>query len=169
MTDLPPVSAARASRWLKLALAVSLALNLCVAGVVAGAALRDRGDGPTRQTAVRDLNFGPFSAALTRDQRRDLLRAVAQNGPGLRDLRAQMRDDLAAVTETLRRSPFDGAAFRQAFDAQSQRVSARAEAGREALIGLVLQMSEAERAAFAERLEETLSRRGPRAGDEPKD
>jgi Spy/CpxP family protein refolding chaperone len=168
MTDMPPVStlpAARASRWLAVSLAVSLALNLAVAGVVAGAALRDRGDGPPRHAAVRDLNFGPFSAALTRDQRRDLLRAVAQDGPGLRNLRGQMRDDLAAVTETLRRNPFDGAAFRQAFDTQSQRVSARADAGREALIGLVLQMSDAERTAFAERLDQTLMRRGPGQAD----
>lgn len=158
MTDTPS-AAVPSHRWLKLALAVSLALNLAVAGVVAGAALRDRGDGPPRHTAVRDLSFGPYSAALTRDQRRALLRAFSENGPGLRDLRAQMRDDLVAVAETLRRTPFDGAAFRAAIEAQSDRSTARADAGRDALIALVLEMSAAERAVFAKGLDEVLARR----------
>jgi hypothetical protein len=61
-----PTLAARAcgpgtSRGVKIALALSVALNLAVAGLAVGAWLSD--DGP-RRGMPRDLGFGPFSEAL---------------------------------------------------------------------------------------------------------
>ncbi|RGP37227.1 periplasmic heavy metal sensor [Pseudotabrizicola alkalilacus] len=165
MTDLPSSSANTPSakppgRGLKILLAVSLALNLAVVGTVAGMALRfhdaDRPHPPT----VRDLSFGPFTEALTRDQRRAMLRGFAEKGPGLREMRAQMRGDFDAVLTALRATPFEPQAFRSAVSTQSSRIAARAEAGRDALVTLVLQMSDADRAAFVERLEKLLDRRG---------
>ena len=167
MTDLPPpVPPKSAGRGLKLLLAVSLALNLAVAGTVAGMALRVHDPDRPPPAAVRDLNFGPFTEALTRDQRRAMLRGFAEQGPGLREMRTQMRADFDAVLTALRATPFDAAAFRAAVESQNSRVTARAEAGRDALVGLVLQMSDPERAAFLDRLEQALERGGQKGRPE---
>lgn len=161
MTDLPPpVPSKSAGRGLKLLLAVSLALNLAVAGTVAGMALRGHDPDRPPPAAVRDLNFGPFSEALTREQRRDMLRGFGERGPGLREMRAQIRADFDAVLAALRATPFDAAAFRAAVESQNSRITARAEAGRDALVGLVVQMSDPERDQFLERLEQALDRGG---------
>lgn len=167
MTDLPPagsVPVAKApGRGLKIALAVSLALNLAVLGAVAGMVLRGHESGRPGAIAVRDLSFGPFTDALTRDQRRAMLRGFIENGPGLRAMRDQIKGDLDAVLTALRATPFDPSQFRAAVDGQSRRMAARTEAGREALVTLVLQMTDAERAVFVERLEKSLSRRGEKS------
>lgn len=161
MTDLPPAASPRsAGRGLKLLLAVSLALNLAVAGTVAGFALRGHDPDHRPPAAVRDFSFGPFTEALTRDQRRAMLRGFAEQGPGLREMRSQMRADLATVLAALRATPFDAEAFRTAVESQHARITARAGAGRDALVGLVLQMSDPERAAFVARLEQALERGG---------
>ncbi|NEX45762.1 periplasmic heavy metal sensor [Pseudotabrizicola algicola] len=178
MTNLPPANppanppARPMGRGLKILLAVSLAINLAVAGTVAGVMLRFHDGARPGPASVRELNFGPFTEALTRDQRRALLRGFAERGPGLREMRAQMRGDFDAVLAALRATPFDPAAFRSAVEGQSNRIAARAEAGRDSLVSLVLQMSDAERAAFVARLETTLARQGDkdgrrRSGDDP--
>ena len=159
MTDLPPPSAAKGpGRGLKILLAMSLALNFAVAGTVAGFALRDHSPAMPGPPVVRDLNFGPFTEALSRDQRRALLRGFSEKGPGLREMRAQIRADFDAVLRALRASPFDGAAFQAAVEDQSRRVTSRAEDGRDALVTLVLQMTDAEREVFVERIEKSLTR-----------
>lgn len=169
MTDpVTPPTPKGAGKGVKILLAVSLALNLAVIGTVAGVALRGRDEGRPMQMAVRDLNFGPFTDALTRDQRRELLREFSQNGPGLREVRAQMRSDFDAVLAALRTTPFDAAAFQATVAAQSQRITARADAGRTALVGLILGMTDAERAEFAERLERSVKHRDRRDGDKGK-
>ncbi|MFN3723808.1 MAG: periplasmic heavy metal sensor [Paracoccaceae bacterium] len=165
MTDLPPTASTKVpGRGFKILLAVSLALNLAVAGTVVGFALRHHDPGRSSPPVVRDLNFGPFTEALTRDQRRAMLRGFSEKGPGLREMRAQMRGDIDAVLGALRASPFDPAVFQSAVEAQGQRVTARAESGRDALVALVLQMSDPERAIFVERLEKALSRGGKKGG-----
>ncbi|MFN3846623.1 MAG: hypothetical protein ACK4RZ_12520, partial [Paracoccaceae bacterium] len=67
MTDLPPATPASPAktpgRWLKIALAVSLELNLAVLGTVAGIALRGPDAGRMGAGAVRDGSFGPFTDA----------------------------------------------------------------------------------------------------------
>ena len=172
MTDLPPTPARSVTkapgRGIKILLAVSLALNLAVVGTVAGVALRGHDDMRPSRMAVRDLHFGPFTDALTRDQRRAMLRDFVEKGPGLREMRTQMRGDFNAVLAALRATPFDPATFRAVVESQSDRIAARAEAGRDALVTLVLQMSDADRAAFVQRLESALARRGDNEGRPPR-
>ncbi len=169
MTDphsAPPAALPRqgASRLMKVVLALSLALNLAVVGVVAGAALRSRGGRMAGPPSVRDLNFGPFSDALTREQRRDLRRGFLAQGPDLRALQTEMRGDLEAVLAALRAEPFDAAALTDAFVAQNRRISQRVEAGQKAMLSLLVAMPAAERAAFADRLEKALRHGGRRGG-----
>lgn len=147
-------------RGLKIALAVSLALNLAVVGVVTGAALRG---GPMRDQMVRDIGFGPFAEALTEGDRKALRRSFFDRSPGLRDLRATMQADMAGVLAALRAQPFDAAALRAALAAQAERLTGQMRLGQDLLAERIDAMTEAERLAFADRLEASM-RRGPHDG-----
>ncbi len=155
----PPAPAPRtAPRWMKIVLALSLAANLAVVGLVAGAALKAGGEGG-RPGMARDLAFGPYSEALTGEQRRALWRGMMADAPDRGQMRAEFRADLDAVVASLRAEPFDAAAFRAALAQQNARLAARVTAGREGLADLVAGMSVAERLAFADRLEARLHER----------
>lgn len=149
----PPTTAGGA-RWIKIALAVSVALNLAVAGLAAGAWLRD---GPGRGMP-REMSFGPFTDALSEPDRRELRRALGDRAPGFREVRAQIKAELEDLLATLRASPFDPAAAQAALSVISRRATDRLDLGRDLIEGRILAMSDAERLAFADRLERGLKR-----------
>lgn len=151
----PAVPAKGGSRWMKLALALSLAVNLAVVGTVTGAALKFHREGG-RMAPPGDLAFGPYSEALTREQRRSLLRGLSDGGRDLRGIREELQADMAAVLAAVRAEPFDEAAFRAALDRQNTRLTQRVDQGREQLARLVAGMSVAEREVFARNLERRL-------------
>ncbi len=151
-----PASAPAASgRGVKIALAISVALNLAVAGMVAGAWMQgghDRG-------MPRDLSFGPFSEALGPEDRRALRKALLDRAPGFREARQAAQAEFAALLAALRASPFDPAAAQSALVAIEVRNAGRLELGRSLIEARITQMSEADRLAFADRLENSLRRR----------
>jgi len=151
-----PVESKGGSRGIKIALAVSVALNLAVAGLAAGAWMKE---GPSRDRMPRDITFGPFSEALTADDRRALRKAFLDRGTGLREARAVAREEFSALLGALRASPFDSNALESALGAIETRMAERLDMGRSLIQARILQMSEAERLAFAERLEKGLRRR----------
>lgn len=158
----PPAAPARAAgRGVRVALAVSVALNLLVAGLVAGAVLRDGGP---RDRMVRDLDIGPFTEALSPEDRAALRRDFMDRMPGLRAMRAEMRGDLAALLRVLRVEPFDRAAAAAVLAHHGERVRVRTELGQELLLDRFAAMSPAAREAFADRLERRLQR-GPGGKD----
>lgn len=157
----PAKSRSGMSRGWKLLLAVSLALNLAVVGIIAGSALKFSRDGG-RSFAARDTAFGPFTEALSSDQRRALLRGMSDRGVALRQAREDFRNDIGALVEALQQEPFDVEAFKTLLLQQGERVETRANEGRLALTDLVAQMSADERKAFAERLSRALSDRHKR-------
>ena len=83
-----PTAKIPSGRGLKIALAVSLALNLAVAGLVAGAWLSDHGP---RRDMPRDLSFGPFTEALSPQDRRALRREFLSRVPEFRAARQEAR------------------------------------------------------------------------------
>lgn len=153
----PPPSTGKGAgpRWIVVALVVSVALNLAVAGLAAGAWLRD---GPGRDLP-REMSFGPFTKALSDADRRELRRALGDREPGFRAAREAARAELAAFLDTLRADPFDPAAAESALAAIARRATDRLDLGRDLMTGRVLAMSESERKAFADRLERSLKRR----------
>lgn len=158
--DIPPPSptAPRApGRGLRIALAVSVALNLAVVGVVAGALWRMDGDGRP-PSAVRDLGFGPFAGALTDEDRRELRRAFLGRAPDLRETRTAMRQDMAAVLAALRADPFSTDGLRAALDRATARTVDRLALGQDLIFDRISAMSPEARRAFADRLEQGLSR-----------
>ena len=138
----PPVPAVPAtSRGVKIALALSVALNLAVAGLAVGAWL---GDG-RHHGMPRDMSFGPFSAALDDTDR---------------EQRAAARAEFETLLATLRADPFDAAALKAALAALEARNAERLDLGRSLIETRLVEMTPEERAAFADRLEKHLRRGG---------
>lgn len=160
MSEAGQDKAAGRGRWLKLALGLSLAVNLAVAGLVGGAVLRG---GPLRDQMVRDVGFGPYAEALSPEDRQALRRAFLARQPDLRDLRQSMRQDMQAVVQALRAQPFDAAALESALVAQASRLQSQVQLGQSLLLERLSSMPEADRLAFAHRLE-SMTRRGPPDG-----
>lgn len=156
-----PIPRAASGRGLKIALAISLALNLGVAGIVGGTLLGRFGPPPPPE--IRDLGFGPFGQALSPEDRAALRAAFVAEAPDMRGMRREMRADLADFLQALRADPFDPDALRAAFDAQDARARERLDLGQRLLTDRLIAMTGAERLAFADRLQEGLTRgrRGP--------
>jgi hypothetical protein len=70
-----------------------------------------------------------------------------------------MRTDLEALLATLRASPFDPVATEEALTTVARRATDRLDLGRDLITNRILAMSDAERQAFADRLERGLKRR----------
>ena len=153
----PPVAAAKVGKGLRIALGVSVAVNLLILGLVAGALLRDGGP---RERLVRDLDFGPFTEALSPEDRDALRRAYVARSPDLGGMRQEMRSDLEAFLAALRAEPFDPAALARVMENQQGRMARRIELGQDLLLERLTAMDGRERGAFADRLERRLRRGG---------
>lgn len=157
MTDQtpPPAAAATTARWLKPALIVSVALNLAVAGLVLGAWLSD---GP-RRGMPRDMSFGPFSEALSDQDRRELRKALMDRAGEFRSARDAARAEFETLLAALRADPFDPDAMKSALAAIETRNAERLQLGRSLIETRLIQMSAEDRQAFADRLERGLRHR----------
>lgn len=165
MTDGPttpagPVPPSGAPRWMKVLLAVSLALNLGVLGLVGGAALRGAGD--RGRPDVRDIGFGPFSDALSPQDRQELRRAFLRDGGNPREMRRLMRSEVGTLLQVLRTEPLQEAELRAAFSQFQQSGQERLDLGQRLLADRIIAMSPDDRARFADRLEEVMARGGKR-------
>lgn len=154
MSDVQPV-VAKTGKGLRVALAVSVALNLAVAGVLAGAAFRHGPEGG-RMEMGRELGFGPFSEALSRDDRRALREALLAKAPDLRENRRQRSQDAQEVLGALRADPFAPEALTAVMDAQQRRMEGQLQLGQDLLREFLISMTPQARAAFADRLEQRL-------------
>lgn len=149
-----PVS--KPSRGLRIALFVSLAVNLLVAGFIGGAVLRGGPDG--READRRDaretvINATPLLRALSREDRRALRenfeqRPRPETGSGRDPVRTA-----EAILSALRAEDFDAAALDTAVSAQTDRIAARNAQGRATLIAYISGMSREDRLAYADRVE----------------
>lgn len=170
---LPPVESQsmtkpKNGKGLRVALALSVAVNLAILGLVAGVLLRD---GPgMRGAMVRDLGFGPYTEALRPEDRKELRRALFEKAPEIRETRRLMREDMQALLGLLRAEPFDGEAFHARMEAQQDRMEHQLELGQDLLQDFIAAMPPAERRAFADRLEAGLRHHKARDDhDEPRD
>jgi uncharacterized membrane protein len=145
---------------MKVLLAVSLALNLGVLGLVGGAALRGAGD--RGRPDVRDIGFGPFSDALSPQDRQELRRAFLRDGGNPREMRRLMRSEVGTLLQVLRTEPLQEAELRAAFSQFQQSGQERLDLGQRLLADRIIAMSPDDRARFADRLEEVMARGGKR-------
>lgn len=155
---LPPVVSTppgTSSRGVKIALAVSVALNLAVAGLAVGAWL-----GGGHRDMPRDMSFGPFSEALDDSDRREIRRALLDRMGEFRAARTEARAEFETLLDTLRANPFDPEAMKAALAAIETRNAERLQLGRSLIETRLIEMSTEDRQRFADRLEKGLLRGG---------
>ncbi|MDF1716360.1 MAG: periplasmic heavy metal sensor [Antarcticimicrobium sp.] len=152
MTDMTDRKPPRMRMWIRVALGVSLALNLAVAGMAVGAAIRFGGPDKARAPL-------PLGAMLYRELPREDRRALRDERLGPRDERAERhRAEAAELDAALRAVPFDPAPIEVFLAAQSRQRNDLEQALRTAWLTRVAGMSDGERAAYADRLAEAMAR-----------
>lgn len=140
--------------WLRILFGVSLALNLLFVGLAAGAWWRL--DSGTRD--MRPLSTGAaIYRALPREERRALRRSAfeGQDAP-----RRERRNNVAELTRILRAESFDAQAASNILARERALREAHTDAMRNAWIDRISAMNQAERAAYAERIEARINRGG---------
>ena len=148
----------RCPLWVKSVLALSLAGNLAVVGLVAGFALR----GNPLETRGPAMGYAtPYVVALPREVRREVFGAVRRDAslPDRGARRAQYREMIAALQAT----PFDITSVQAVLERQGAGATQVQAAGQAAWLDAVARLSDDERIAYTTRIEEALKRReGPR-------
>ena len=168
---------ARSPGWIKIVLAVSLALNLAVAGVLGGLSLRRAAEAPApgqmRGDAAPGLSLRHALAALPDEDRRALRQAWRADLQGDLQLAPNAapaglrRPDVLAL---LRANELDRDALRAALELPQARAVAAGRAGAALLVEHLAGMDTDERRAYADRLEQRLTQRRstwrPRSGSD---
>lgn len=149
----------KTGRTVKIILVLSLMLNLLVVGAFVGAWAGSKGDRPPK---AQNINFGPYTQALTQADRRALRGALLQEQRNQKFGRRAMQASFVNVLSVLRQDPFDPAAFEAVIREQQQITFERQTLGTNVLISRVMDMTDAERAQFADNLEQAL--RAPKKG-----
>ncbi|MEL6689362.1 MAG: periplasmic heavy metal sensor [Pseudomonadota bacterium] len=157
-------------RGARILLYVSLLVNLLVIGLVAGTLLTGGPKGSDRRPAAAgETGLGPLVRALEPQDRQELglkMRRMLRNE---RLSRGEQRALMAEIQAALTTVPYDAEALDERLDRQVEEVQYRLTLARSIFIQHISEMTDEERAAFAERLQEVLDRpRGPRSGNGPK-
>lgn len=140
--------------WLRILLGVSLALNLLVFGLLAGAAIRF--GGPDHKPPHPSVG-----AALFREMPREDRRELFQSMRGDRDReKARQAQEAKAVLDTLRAIPFDPDALSSVVGRHLNRRSTKLAATQDDWLSRVADMDAEARAAYADRIEHALSGKG---------
>ena len=93
MADAPSTPPASGSgRWIRIALVISLAVNLLVLGVIGGAVFSGKRNDGRPAAQLNELGIGPYGRALTQEQRRDLRTTIRGNRAELRNTGRALRD-----------------------------------------------------------------------------
>ncbi len=140
--------------WLRVLLFSSLALNLLIVGLVAGAFFRigKDGGGPPYSPALGAVMFRELP-----DADRDHLRRGFD--PSKRDgHRQQRRADAEALASALRASPFDLEAVRDVLAGQAARRAALQQGMQDAWLERIAAMTDDERLSYADRVEKGARR-----------
>jgi uncharacterized membrane protein len=136
--------------------ALSLAMNVAVVGVVAGLGAREKGRGVSPRGF--DMALGPVGRALSGEDRRAIGEALRRDLAVSRGGRAQSRAMVDEMVAVLRSAPFDAGALAEVVAGASARSERVQSAARAALVLRISQMSDADRLALADRLEQGQGR-----------
>lgn len=153
----------KTGKGLRIALIVSLALNLLVVGVVGGAMLsgdRWHHRGPPRVEAIG----GPLTRALAPEDRRVLAREMRAAHRDRNWSRDRLREEFTGLVADLKATPFDPQAVEARLTRIQQAFRERIDSGQALLVARLAGMDDAERAAYAERFQEEMQRQ-QRHGD----
>lgn len=147
--------------WGRLVLGLSLALNLVIIGIVAGAFWRFGKDHDHAARRGAGAFAAPYVLALPRDDRHALREALQAQGPN--DRRAARRASYEAVLAALRAEPFDSDALAAALKRQREAAIAGQLAAETAWLRQIETMDRETRADYADRVERILDRKRRRS------
>lgn len=158
---------ARPGRGLRIALVLSLALNLLVLGAVGGALIRGGGWHHRGAPGMAAMG-GPLTRALAPEDRRALVREMhemhemrgAGHGRGWPD--GAIGAEFAGLVADLRATPYDPGAVAARLERLQARFRDRIGRGQALLMARLAAMDDAGRAAYADRLEAELRRQSER-------
>lgn len=154
MTKIHEQPKPRTPRWMRIFLALSLALNLMVIGLVGGAMMRFGGSDGMRPPP-RSIGTVLYRA-LPGEQRRALWSTSRQvRGDHLQQRRGQIQ----AVSAAIRATPFDADTIREILDGHRSGLDRARQSLQQAWLAQIEQMSDEDRQAYAERLENPPKRR----------
>lgn len=160
-----------ARRWSRWVLVASLALNLIFIGLMAGAVYRHAGGPGAREHAGGPgaRSYGsPYVRALPREVRRAMFRDLRRSDSGMPS-RSERRVLYDRVLAALRTEPFDAAAVEAVLREQGRVALELQTAAEGAWLAEVSAMSPQERAVYADRVAEELTRRPGKHGKKPRE
>lgn len=141
-------------RGMRVALILSLAVNLLFVGLLSGAMLGGHWRG--RHGMATDVGFGPLTAALSREDRRALRQGYFKAAPDYRAERDASAADFSALVTALRADPWDRATAEAVLKRQGERGQKRLGQGREILLEHLDGLSAKDRRDFADRIDAVL-------------
>ena len=190
MSDIPPSTPTGGGpkRWVSVLLFASLAVNVLVIGVVAGAIIKGpqfseeevrRSNGPGGGSSdgrrrppgiIQEAGIGPYARALTKEDRDAMRRDVRGRLGDLRSYHEGIRGAVSDVIQVVRRPDLQRADLEAELMDQVRAVDALRSLGIDLLTDRIMAMSVEERAAFADRMQEGLNkaRKRPRPPKPPR-
>ena len=153
----PDAPTPRRGKGLRWALGISLALNLLVVGVLAGASIAAlnsdgrKGGGPG--PAVFGQSIGPVIQSFDPQDRRAMARAMRRGAQEIGLSRRSCEEGLQQLSTQIAAEPFDRAALVAVMEQQRDQVQAVQTLALQVILERISMMSDEERARLAERLE----------------
>ena len=138
----------------------SLAVNFIIAGLMVGATVGNKrsGDRPPREGDI----LGAYTQALSSQERREIGKNIRDHHRALGEKPMRPREVLQQMLEALQAEPFDPEAVKALIDQQSEKAFERRKIAQGLWLEYVSDMTAEERAAYAARIQEVLSKRkGP--------
>ena len=145
--------------WVRMLLLVSLGLNVAIAGIALGAFYRFGAPSSDKRPPRGDEIAGTYTRALNSEDRRAIARQMRRQQRDVLPTRAEFRAQFQDVVAALRSEDFDAEVLADLFAQQRAFGMKRAELGHDLLLERLTLMSAEERAGFADRLEENLSKK----------
>lgn len=151
-----PRAKPRAPLWMRALLILSLALNLLVAGIVAGGLTGKLRHPPP---ALGEVNLGAFTPALTDEDRRAIRDRAMHEGLSYREAMRTARAEQAAIIAALRAEPWDREAIVGLMGQIQGRAATRMDLGGRLVLERLDAMSPGQRKELADRMEAAASRK----------
>lgn len=150
------VTGAGNCRGLRWALIGSVTLNLLIVGVIVGGIMGHQRHPP--RAVVRDVTLGAFTEALSKEDRDALRKSAQKRGSEFRDMRRQSRADMIALINALAITPWNRDEVEKILARHQSRTAARVQIGDTLIFERIEAMTEQQRQAFAQRLQQDVQR-----------
>lgn len=163
-----PETGGRMTPWMRGLLIASLTLNILILGLAAGWMMR-HGVPHASSGSNMEMAAGPLTRALSEADRREIGRRIRQATRENGGNRQEMRARFDALVRDLRAVPFDPEQMTATLSAQRRGLQERFDIAQQVLIAHLAGMSDAERAAYADRVEARIAAYRSGHGHPPKD